>query len=252
MIRPVSSVLLNKLLIQCRAHNATFATVVVGEESVSFVIHEALLTYHSPFFRAALNGGFEEAVTKKINLKEVRPRVFENFVHWLYYQRLPDTKDDPQFFAMWRSVSDETLLTKNLVYLNVFCEKYDAPALKRLTLDHLFQHLEDISGKLPSNRTIMYAFENLHDTSPLCRLLVDFFCDYADHDTWDDVGGKDWIVTCHAFEEGTPLMFFRSALQRYAQYALGERPFDANLEVCDYHEHKDAEEREACAVERAA
>lgn len=83
------------LLIQTRAADASFATIIIGKEEKKFVVHEHLLTHYSDFFRAALTGDFKEAEDKIVRLEEEDPTVFEFFVHWLYYQRFPDgSKED--------------------------------------------------------------------------------------------------------------------------------------------------------------
>lgn len=224
-------------------------TVIVGFEKASFVVHEQLLTYHSPFFRAALNGRFEEATKREVRLKEVNKDTFEFFVHWLYHQRLPNENDDPRLFAMWESGNDRgDSKTTNLVYLNVFCDKYDVPALKRQSLDHLFEHLMEPHTNLPSKQNSMYAFENTPDDSPLCRLLVDTYCDLASEQVWEGIGGEDWNAACEHVRTEVPLTVLKKVLLRCA----GKHGPNDDLDICDYHEHRDAKERQACAAKRTA
>jgi hypothetical protein len=86
---------------------ANFATVV-GEEGVSFTLHERLLRHYSSFFHAALTGMSKEAEEKHVVLVEEDPLIFELFIYWLYYQRIPDdetkdgTNDSEEFFWKWR------------------------------------------------------------------------------------------------------------------------------------------------------
>ncbi|KAF1939775.1 hypothetical protein EJ02DRAFT_351559, partial [Clathrospora elynae] len=66
------------------APEATFATIIVGQGEVHFVVHESLLTQRSKFFRAALTGRFKEDADKIVRLQDEEPSHFEFFVHWLY------------------------------------------------------------------------------------------------------------------------------------------------------------------------
>ncbi|KAJ8110299.1 hypothetical protein OPT61_g6824 [Boeremia exigua] len=234
------------------AQNAQFATVLVGKESVPFVVHEALLTHHSPFFRAALNGGFEEATTKTVHLTLATTKIFEFFVHWLYYQRIPNNNDDPDLFAAWESVDDKGFREmENLIHLDVFCEQYDVPSLKRLSLNHLFEHLHEKEGLLPRTKDILYAYKNMPDDSPLCLFIADFHRDFAGEYIWAPTrwqkGEAAWVES-----DGKILLtFFAKVLQRYTQSSIQRRAADEELDICDYHEHKDAKGREACAAKRA-
>jgi hypothetical protein len=69
------------LLTSCRVRDAKFATVLVGDEAARFIVHEELLTYHSPYFRAALKDGFAEAAEGAVRLQEADSVLFEVFVH---------------------------------------------------------------------------------------------------------------------------------------------------------------------------
>ncbi|KAI4249484.1 MAG: hypothetical protein L6R42_008971 [Xanthoria sp. 1 TBL-2021] len=59
-------------------------TVRVGSSNDTWTIHRRLLTHHSPFFAAALNGSFNESTTKTVELIEDDPSAFMLFVLWLY------------------------------------------------------------------------------------------------------------------------------------------------------------------------
>ena len=50
-----------------RAKNATFAKIIAGPKKDTFVVHEELLVYHSPYFRAALTGGFKKPKRKSLH-----------------------------------------------------------------------------------------------------------------------------------------------------------------------------------------
>lgn len=66
----------------------------------SWTISQALLCYHSSFFSAATQGGFEEAVEKRVALTEVDPSVFELFVEFIYYGKSNQMRDEFQSEAL--------------------------------------------------------------------------------------------------------------------------------------------------------
>ncbi|PGH14912.1 hypothetical protein AJ79_02775 [Helicocarpus griseus UAMH5409] len=59
--------------------------VVVGDDhELVWRLHEALLSDASPFFKAAMEGPFQEAADRKVHLAEESNDVFALFVQWLY------------------------------------------------------------------------------------------------------------------------------------------------------------------------
>lgn len=73
--------------------------VGTGEGQQSWTIQKKLLTFHSTFFAAALNGEFNEAITHTVELDEDDTQAFQLFVLWLYNGRfvvysLRDTDQD--------------------------------------------------------------------------------------------------------------------------------------------------------------
>ncbi|KAJ4378442.1 hypothetical protein N0V86_006145 [Didymella sp. IMI 355093] len=221
------------------ARDAKLATVIVGSDEVSFTVHEQLLTFYSPFFRAALKGGFAEATRGEVRLKDVNEETFELFVHWLYHQRFPNKTDDPEFLKLWYHLDSTTVDAGALVDLHVFAEEYDVPNLKRQSIDSLFEQLNDEDQGLPSTKAIRYAFDSLDHDSSLCRLLVDAHCEWGGHEGWETIcEGEDF--------EPHPV-FLKNALKRYSQYIIaGLHGLGKTLVLCDYHDHKDVEERNTC------
>jgi hypothetical protein len=227
------------LLTSHSAHNATFARVVVGKKAQLFTIHLELLTHYSPFFHNALKGSFKEAHEKLVTLPDTSSRVVELFVHWLYHQRLPTKGDSPQLLAMYLDDKDAYVQLENLVDLYIFCDKYDVPKLKRLCLDAAFQHLEE-EHILPNFPTARILFENLEaDRDPLCRLWVDQYCYYSVGGIW----APEDIQTL-------PPTFVIKVLDQYANCAHGGRDTVGAPELCNYHHHATAGQRELCEQKR--
>ncbi|KAK5092358.1 hypothetical protein LTR70_003955 [Exophiala xenobiotica] len=61
-------------------------TIVVGKGSKaqSFPIYKDLLTTHSPYFKACLNGAWEEGKTNIVRLEDDNPKAFEIVANWLF------------------------------------------------------------------------------------------------------------------------------------------------------------------------
>ncbi|CAO2658419.1 Nn.00g061420.m01.CDS01 [Neocucurbitaria sp. VM-36] len=171
------------------AKDQKFATVLIGRDEEKFIIHEELLTYHSDFFRAALTGTFKEAEEKSVRLKYEDTNTFEVFVHWLYHQRLPNEDDVNGIYQIWAGQSDNgEEIRNNLIYLYLFCEKYNVRELRIMTMTSLYDLLHDPAKDcpLPSAGNVRFVFENLRESSPLCDFLVDGQCYWGKKDAWSD------------------------------------------------------------------
>jgi hypothetical protein len=226
------------ILTSCRAHNTTFAKVVVGPKAQSFTVHLDLLVYHSPFFRAALTGSFKEAGEKLITLSDTNENTFELFIHWLYYQRFPTDIDSPQLLALYHSGKGSDDQFRSLVNLYIFCDKYNVPGLKRQCLDTLFQHVVD-GPDLPPLADIGHAFDNLEDNDPLCRMFIEAYCYYDDGDSW----------MAEYVQDLSPVLLSKF-LTEYSKYIHGGRDSYAEPELCDYHHHTKTEDRKVCEDQR--
>ncbi|KAF1921662.1 hypothetical protein BDU57DRAFT_563721 [Ampelomyces quisqualis] len=220
-----------------------FATVTVGNEHKRFVVHEDLLTNHSTFFRAALTGGFKESIDKAVHLEDQDSRIFELFVHWLYYQNFPaqkynDDKDTIELYLGNVGVVKFEFRLDTLIRLYVFGDKYDAKALRHEAITEIFNRILNpfSTDEFPEAESIDYAFAHLDAETPLCRLLVDttWSLDQLDFVDPDKIGS---------------LSFMRSVWKRYKSgNSTGSIEKFDNKNVCHYHEHVDAAEREECSV----
>lgn len=211
-------------------------SVVVGEESKSFTVHEQLLTHYSGFFSAALNGRFREAEEKRVILREEDPKIFEFFLHWLYYQRFPKEKLDGKALVQWWLEAKEPF-----VDLYVFSDKYSIKDLGKDAIDTLYHRIRLVGTKVfPSLDTANKAFECLGPKSPMCRFLVDAFCVYGGAGQLRDI------------EHGqAPLFISHLCCQYSVLFASGGRQEDCCIDLCDYHEHlQDEQSRAQCVKER--
>jgi hypothetical protein len=214
----------------------------VGESEEPFIVHEHLLVYHSEFFRAAFTGGFKESEDKVVKLRDTEPLIFECFVHWLYYQRLPSASsgDDETLVQSWGATHRNAILTTNLIKMYILADSRIVPALRRQVLDCLYDHMYEVD--LPHRDLMVYAFENLKSDSPLCQMLLDFCIHYG----WDEVNGiKQTEGEGHKHWPAEYLYAYaRRATEIVDKMKYDER--HTNLDKCDYHEHETDEERDEC------
>ncbi|KAJ4378440.1 hypothetical protein N0V86_006143 [Didymella sp. IMI 355093] len=224
-----------------RASDSQFVTVLVGPEKKPFVVHRDLLIYHSDFFRAALTSNFEEAKNKNVTLPDDEPTIFEFFVHWLYHKELPTTDNAPtELLKDWETDDcADSLKVDNIIYLYVLGDKRGVANLKLATLAGLFQELSLYreNSFLPNPSIIGYAYENLPVEHPLLRYLVDAHCYHVRSDYWLRTDVLPY-----------PLIFLMNLMSRYAQFIQRELSAwdDHELDLCDYHDHKDKDEKAKC------
>ncbi|KAF2493988.1 hypothetical protein BU16DRAFT_619183 [Lophium mytilinum] len=153
-------------------------SVIVGEEKKAFRVHKGVLTYHSAFFAAALDGKFKEGVTQIVELPEDEVSVFQVVYCWLYTGRLYNPPEHPpssspstaaEHFAGAEQVPlFETLICK----VFVFADMKIIPELKNKAVDVL--HLVTCTNWTFLNHQAHYIYSNTIDGSPLRKVITDF------------------------------------------------------------------------------
>lgn len=66
-----------------------------GPSSQIFMVHEELLTEHSPFFQAAIKKEWNESQDRNIPLPDDDPEVVSLYVNWTYTGRILSRPSDP-------------------------------------------------------------------------------------------------------------------------------------------------------------
>ncbi|OCK73412.1 hypothetical protein K432DRAFT_387411 [Lepidopterella palustris CBS 459.81] len=149
-----------------RAQFKTFTATVellVGPKAVRFLVHRELLTHHSPFFAAALNGSFAEGLSQSIKLREEPLDVFELFICWLYTSTL-----DPIFFK------DGKPAYYTLLNVYALADRLAVERLRNHTIDQIAELAEQTNCvPTPSDTHILY--ETIRDSAPLRSLVLDLF-----------------------------------------------------------------------------
>lgn len=118
--------------------------------------------------------------------------------------------------------------------LHVFADRYGILKMKSETLNALFKHLIRSQICMINTYSIRYAYDNLPDGSALLTFLVHVHC-YQNDEFW-----------VHTMWDKYPSPFLMSVVRRLAQGVHDDLDVLDNLELCDYHEHKNEDERKAC------
>ncbi|KAF2002754.1 hypothetical protein P154DRAFT_137422 [Amniculicola lignicola CBS 123094] len=128
---------------------------------------------------------------------------------------------------------------ENLINLYIFGDEYGIPELRKCCLNTFFAILDEFNTDLPNSLHVDHVFMYLRPTDPLCQLLVDAYCYWANPATYTIKEGKP----------GYPIEFLRLLSERYAQQL---RKVDRNFQarsafgICDYHEHGGVVEKQEC------
>ena len=91
--------------------------VFIGHEEKAFIIHRRLVCQASSYFKAALDGDFEESIKGELHLHEQEPELFNCFLEWVYSGEvdLPKLRGEQRHDSeVWMKFSKLYLLSKYL------------------------------------------------------------------------------------------------------------------------------------------
>ncbi|CAL8579030.1 hypothetical protein XPA_004793 [Xanthoria parietina] len=99
--------------------------VGTGEGQQSWTIQKKLLTFHSTFFAAALNGEFNEAITSTVELDEDHPQAFNSLSIgytlavslWFPFEMVAVCQVSCVLFGLW-GTSSTARLSRTMHYFN--------------------------------------------------------------------------------------------------------------------------------------
>ncbi|EED13876.1 conserved hypothetical protein [Talaromyces stipitatus ATCC 10500] len=199
--------------------------VVGGDQNEIFSIHERLIRASSPFFDKAMSRKWKESLERTIKLPDNEPKIFQLYVHWLYYGTLPVLCDEPG-------------LCGNAEYL----ELVKAYTLGDKLLDSRFQNavidaiVEKSQSKardgriwFPVGSPIEYAYSNTNESSPIRKLLLDMYV-HRGHRYWlHDYGNSASI----------PHSFLLGLASRFFDQRDGHCESETKIDAPRYHIHKE-------------
>ena len=133
-------------------------------EDQTFHVHRVLLAAASPYFLAMFQNDMTEASSRRIGLREIKPKVLKAALEWIYKSNLDVKvfKDDPDFAGdllaaaemyqlekLKKIVEDElcdSLQLENVLELIVMGDMHRAPKLKEKALKLIAEKKKDIEN----------------------------------------------------------------------------------------------------------
>ncbi|KAH0279792.1 hypothetical protein KCU91_g1491, partial [Aureobasidium melanogenum] len=180
------------------------------EPAYTATINKRLLTRLSPYFKALLEGGFSESTMESLPLDSY-PHELRMFEQWLSAGIINIEGGWP---------------TYDKLFLYLFADYYDIPALRREAMSSLTKHEEKPPG---SFHLIAHVLGFVLSSSPLYKFLVET-C--TQHFTPQYKAG--------GYEELTKEFLYDMFLSLANKSA--SKPCRCCHNPCDYHEHDDEEE----------
>ncbi|KAI9701544.1 MAG: hypothetical protein M1836_001600 [Candelina mexicana] len=195
--------------------------ILVGPEKKEFRIHKGLLCHESPYFRAALTGGFGEAHEGQVELPEDNTYEFGVFYKWIYTSKI--FRDD---------ISSAVKIAK----LYIFADKRTIPNLKNLCINTL----RDICTSESKNcdPALEFIYENTLPGSALRKFALD-----------SSVWNPDLL---HKQLKLYPLWYPREFLLHLAvaliEGSKTRKKEDAPYlkDICQYHDHSAGKDDRTC------
>lgn len=139
---------------------------MVGPSQKPFPVHKAFLFDVSPFFRAALDGEFEEARNCAMTLPDDKEETFERFLAWLYFKdyRIPSWfVEEPDDF--WEDIIDD----------HIFSDKIQAQAFQEAIIDKAFAAWNLCDLRPMSLIMVSKIYREAPETSPLRKLALSVY-----------------------------------------------------------------------------
>jgi hypothetical protein len=187
-----------------------------GSQAQEFPVYCGLICFQSAYFNNLLNGGFKEAGTHKVSIKDASVETFKAVLLWLNVGRLPPQLSYRQTFEIY-----------------VFADMYIMPRIKNHAVQDCISRLYS-EWKVPYRVDVDYLYDNTTGGAPMRKIIFDFYMANTD---WKETGGfhqefhRDFLV--EMFEclrvDGEVPQKSESKLSWFN--AMKDR-------ICDYHDHK--------------
>ena len=146
--------------------------ITAGPEKAKHYVHSRLLCAESGFFRAAFKSGFKESSEQVIDLPEDAAENVDNFIEWLYRERLPEISAEAlEDLIHHKDYPFDDV--DRLCYQYISADKYDIPRLRKCVLLDLMK--PGTHCRAPNSGMIAKYYEATGKTSPLRRLLCDWY-----------------------------------------------------------------------------
>lgn len=184
----------------------------------TFELHKGVLVFYSDYFRASLDGDFEEAHNKHIHLSsdDVDFETFRIFRGWLYTRVIHDNGKD-----------GKDLSYTTIVKLWIFADAYWVPMLKNLCLD-LFAQRYGKHHIWPSTFQISLIYAASSEDSSIRRFIVDLMAS-ARRRTSGCITSSPSGLPHEFLHDLVKALWFRPPILKPSQWKVKG--------TCKYHEH---------------
>lgn len=207
--------------------------ILVGSKEDRFVVHRAILTARSSFFKAACSDTWNSN-NEALKLPEDEPKIFQLYLEYVY-----ETSN-----AGIIEGSSDNMADRTKIY--VLADKLgDIKSMNAIIDDFLLD--SDLYKDLPSERSVRVAFKQTTESSPLRRLLVDYYVHEAHRTSWN----KELLKMPRAFLEAV-LMQQRLLQDEYRDATIRET-FKLKVSErvdCYYHKHDETCPSRKCLKSR--
>jgi hypothetical protein len=151
--------------------------VKVGKDQQKFGLHKDYLCFHSPYFRAAFDGNFDEATTGEVILDTTDPAVCGLFVEWLYTKDITLVISEDEALSRRESHRKEKPETTQLVRLWLLAEYLQVPQLQNKAIDIIQQKWK--RSRVLNSDAVEVAYKETTAGSRLRKYFTDVICWHA-------------------------------------------------------------------------
>lgn len=202
--------------------------VTVGKTPVRFMVHEDVMCANSSFFKAACSSQWRTSGAA-IELPEDDPNVFDDYLHCAYSNEAPAPP------AQSDVADGEDQYNKNLIHLYILADKLGDITTANYVMDSLVAYSEE-ENRAPSAETLIVAWTNSAEKSPLRTLCVDFYVTEVAQESFEMAMPKlplDFVVAIAvAFRRVVELQSHRVVANAFlGRVAMQNR--------CWYHQHNE-------------
>lgn len=157
--------------------------VLVGEDEVKFVLHQAIVCTTSLFFRAICNGKWKESEERLLRLPEVDPEMFSIYLGFLYNRKVDMREERSADMKSLKTVTGEALihLHDRAIHAYALGEMVQDAAFRNAVVDEM-RFVWTQPGQVGHQRSIQTLCATVSHRSKLMRYFVDRWAvaDYSD------------------------------------------------------------------------
>lgn len=145
--------------------------MIVGPEELKFGIHKDQLCAISAYFKAALEGGFQETVRGEVVLKETTALAFGMFNEWLYTGTIKQELCMESGSMTLQKLGKDKPTFSELLDVWVLADYLLAPKLQNFIVDMM--EAKHMKRAIPPLHEFGYFYIHTQSGSPMRRFLVD-------------------------------------------------------------------------------